>query len=43
MDAHNNPRATPPGRRLGVERLGSGWAMIDVPAAMRVSAKMVHT
>jgi len=43
MGAHTNPRATPPGRRLGVERLGSGWAVIDVPAAMRLTAKTVRT
>lgn len=42
MDAHENARTTPHSRMLIVERLGSGWSVVEVAAAMGVTAKTVR-
>ncbi len=42
MDSHENARTTPHSRMVIVERLGSGWSVADVAAAMGVTAKTVR-
>jgi transposase InsO family protein len=42
MDAHENARTTPHSRMLIVERLGSGWSVVEVAAAIGVTAKTVR-
>jgi len=42
MDAHQNARTTPLGRLLMVARLGTGWSVTEVAAAMGVTARTVR-
>ena len=42
MDAHENARTTPHSRMLIVERLGSGWSVVELAAAIGVTAETVR-
>jgi transposase InsO family protein len=42
MDAHQNARTTPHGRRLIVHRLAEGWSVVAVASAAGVDAKTVR-
>ena len=42
MDAHENARTTPHSRMLIVERLGSGWSVVELAAPIGVTAKTVR-